>query len=433
MAGESSLDRPEGSRAGFFARLAPLQRLIRDRRGNIAVIAAACLPLLMGFAGLGIDTIQWVLTKRQLQQAVDGAAMAGVYSLIQTGDPQAAADNSLGEAYHLDSRASVEVDNPAPSREKDPYAVLVRVTVPAKLTFSGLFMSKPLAINAEATATVVQTGQYCAFAMTSDSDTGILVQSNAQIKGDCGIASNASSKDSIKIEGNASVAVGRLVSFGGIDGQKTDSSMVRSYGLRQTDPLENTEPPPIPTSGCPNVTVNSDTGHSVTLEPGCYGNMALNGSVHLQDGEYILNRGSFVVGSTANVSCSACTIFVTSDDPEAEPGSIGNIQIDEHATVQLSAPTQGPDAGIVLYQDRHAGTHGNSLENVIGGNGFSKIKGLVYTPAEDIRVNGNFNSDVSCARFIGRRLILQGQVYMATDCSNSNIITFRGTEVELVG
>jgi Flp pilus assembly protein TadG len=55
------------------------RRLWKDRRGNALVIGAACLPLIVGAAGLASDTIQWTLWKRQLQRAADSAAIAGVY------------------------------------------------------------------------------------------------------------------------------------------------------------------------------------------------------------------------------------------------------------------------------------------------------------------------------------------------------------------
>lgn len=417
----------------FQRTLSFLRRLVRDPGGNVVIIVAASLPMLIGGAGLAVDTIEWVLTKRQLQQAVDSAAKAGVYSLIQSGDPSAAAYGTLEHAQSLDPRSAVSIDNPAPGHEQDPYAVHVRVTVPARLSFSGLFLAKPPLLSAEATATVVQNGKYCAFAIGSDTGTGVLVRSNAQVEGDCGIASNASSASSVKIEGGGSVKVGRLASFGGVEGQLDSDQGARTFGLGQKDPLADTESPPVPTSGCPNVTVNQGTGDSVTLQPGCYGNMNLRGTVWLQDGEYILNRGSFIVGPTAKVSCRACSIILTSDDAEAEPKSIGNVQIDKHATVQLIAPSQGPDAGLLLYQDRHAATDSNGPENTIGGNGFSKFAGLIYFPSQDIRIDGEFGPDVNCARFIGDRLVLEGRLYIGTNCSDSNIITFSGTEVQLIG
>jgi hypothetical protein len=139
------------------------------------------------------------------------------------------------------------------------------------------------------------------------------------------------------------------------------------------------------------------------------------------------------VGPTAEVVCTACTIFLTSEDPSGAPGSIGKVRIDHHAKVQLAAPTQGPNAGILIYQDRHAANARDRGENVIGGNSFSEFKGLIYLPAESLRLDGQMNPDVQCARFVGRRLILQGRVIIAKGCSGSNVLNFRGTEVRLVG
>ena len=59
------------------------KRLWNDKRGNALLIMAGAFPLLLGSAGLATDTIQWTLTKRQLQRAADSAAIAGVYASIQ--------------------------------------------------------------------------------------------------------------------------------------------------------------------------------------------------------------------------------------------------------------------------------------------------------------------------------------------------------------
>ena len=81
------------------------------------------------------------------------------------------------------------------------------------------------------------------------------------------------------------------------------------------------QPPLVPNTGCPNATVNADSGGETVLDPGCYANMMLNGNVRLQDGEYILNRGNFVVGPQGHVSCDACTIFLTSETASTDPGT----------------------------------------------------------------------------------------------------------------
>ena len=48
-------------------------------------------------------------------------------------------------------------------------------------------------------------------------------------------------------------------------------------------------------------------------------------------------------------------------------------------------------------------------------------------------MDGTFNPDVKCGRFIGKRLIFKGRVMIAKGCSDTNIMNFKGTEVRLIG
>jgi len=50
----------------LFDRLA---RLIRNRAGNVAIIAALALPVMVGFFGLGSETAYWYFRDRDLQGA----------------------------------------------------------------------------------------------------------------------------------------------------------------------------------------------------------------------------------------------------------------------------------------------------------------------------------------------------------------------------
>jgi len=412
-----------------------VRHLLREERGNALALTALAMPLLIGCAGLAVDTIQWTYAKRDLQGAVDAAAVAGVYGIIQNGDMEAAVDRSLSSKPEIDKKRAVFAEQFPDGHKADPFAVRVRVTSAAKLSFSSMFLRQAPVISAEATATVVETGEFCAFAIGTDGETGITITPNGSVEMDCGIASNSSSRQGIKADGTLSAK--RVASYGSVYGDGLKSSRVRSYALRQKDPLENTEPPLIPNTGCPNVTVNPDSAAlnsgRLVLEPGCYGNMVINGPVFLLDGEYILNRGSLIVGPTAELSCKSCTIFLTSDDPAGSPGSIGKVKMDHHGKVQLTAPTQGPNAGIVIYQDRHAANDHDRIENIFGGNSFSKLKGLIYLPGEAVRIDADNNPDFECARFIGKRLIFQGRVIIASGCSSANIMNFKGSEVKLVG
>ena len=60
-----------------------LKKLLPDERGNALALGAAALPLIIGGAGLALDTVQISLAKRQLQRAADSAALAGARSVAR--------------------------------------------------------------------------------------------------------------------------------------------------------------------------------------------------------------------------------------------------------------------------------------------------------------------------------------------------------------
>lgn len=410
-----------------------VKQLSTDRRGNVALIVAAVFPLLVGSAGLAVDGIQWVLQKRQIQSAADSAAMAGVYGLIASSDMQNAVSQSIGRGEGVPSDASIQAVQGPPGHEADPYAVQVQIAVPARMYFASMFMRARPVISAQATASVVQNGEFCAFTLDVVNDqSGILLRPNTNVQVDCGVSTNSASRQAVEWEGSSTLKALALRAHGGLaDVTGIKKSSMRPRALKQDDPLEGSDPPPVPNTGCPNATVNPGEDE-VALEPGCYSNMILNGNVRLRDGEYILNQGNFVVGPRAHVVCNACTIFLTSETAETDPGTIGKVKISSEATVKLSAMREGPNSGILFYQNRNATRDLAGDENRIGGNSFSNLEGLMYFPSQTIYVDGNMGADVTCTRFVARRLVFSGRVYIGKSCDGLDKVTFAATEVRLV-
>src|SRR5690348_14447524 len=107
-----------------------LRQIAPNERGNVAMVVAAVFPLLIGAAGLAIDGVEWVMQKRQIQAAADGAAMAGVYSLIAADDLDDAVNRSIIQAKTVPNNASIQALKGPPGRENDPFAVNVKIAVP---------------------------------------------------------------------------------------------------------------------------------------------------------------------------------------------------------------------------------------------------------------------------------------------------------------
>ena len=152
---------------------ATLTALLRDERGNVLALAAVGLPIILGCAALAVDTVQWVFAKRELQAAADAAAIAGVYGLIQADDIEGAVDRSVAADRNLDPLRSESAEQSPKPFDKDPLAVRVRISRPAAMTLTSLFLARTPSITAEATATVVENGDFCAFAIGSDDVTGL--------------------------------------------------------------------------------------------------------------------------------------------------------------------------------------------------------------------------------------------------------------------
>ena len=72
------------SESNDLTRLLPsaIARLLRDQRGVSAVMVAISLTVLIGFAGLGVETGLWYAIKRQNQSAADAAAISAAYEVL---------------------------------------------------------------------------------------------------------------------------------------------------------------------------------------------------------------------------------------------------------------------------------------------------------------------------------------------------------------
>lgn len=64
--------------------IAKLNAFRRNRRGNVAIVAALAMPVVMGSLGLGAEVASWYGGKRALQNAVDSAAIAAATDLASS-------------------------------------------------------------------------------------------------------------------------------------------------------------------------------------------------------------------------------------------------------------------------------------------------------------------------------------------------------------
>jgi len=146
----------------------------------------------------------------------------------------------------------------------------------------------------------------------------------------------------------------------------------------------------------------------VILSPGVYcGGLSLNAGavVTLQAGTYIMDGGSLSVNGGATLAGNGVTLVFTSG---------ANATINGGAVVNLTAPTSGTMAGIVVYADRNTPA-GTAFK--FNGGAQQYFGGAVYVPTGAVSFAGGANTSTGCTQLIGGTLTFTGNSQLSIDCA----------------
>ena len=433
-----------------------LRKLWNDKRGNALVIAGAALPLVVGSAGLATDTIQWTLWKRQLQRAADSAAMAEVYAIVaEQGSGAACADLLNNQIKWTDTCTGtaptdpvitlkagypIIVDRPNTSTYRN--AKRVTLAVQRSLSFSSMFTTAPT-ITATATAAIAESGKYCVVSLEDSSTTGIVDSGNSDVDLGCGMITNSTSLNAAIATGSAKVNANPVAAVGGIQNAKQwGGSDLLPFTIAQADPFGTVNIDQSLVTSCANDPKVGPGASALTLTPGCYKGLTLNGNVNLTPGVYYIDGGDIdigaqgiVDGTIANAGGIIGVTLVLTNSSGSNTATIGNLKINGGATVKLTAPDIGPYAGIAIYQDRRATDDGSTANspNLINGNSNSVFNGAFYFPKQQVGFNGNGGLTTDCFQLVSRRVDFKGNMKIKNNCSvTGGKHSFAGFHVRLV-
>ena len=124
----------------------------------------------------------------------------------------------------------------------------------------------------------------------------------------------------------------------------------------------------------------------ITLSPGLYvGGISIsnNANITFNPGTYILAGGGLSIGGNATLNGTGVTFYDTTG-----PGGYRPINFSGNVTANLSAPTSGPFAGILFFQDRSIAYSGSNGSTIVG-NGNSTFDGALYFPTTSLSYVGN--------------------------------------------
>ena len=413
----------------------------KSEAGQALILAALALVVLLASAGAAVDMGVARYEKRLQQSAADAAALAGASNISFGGVTAGALDAAKRDGFADTGTycsancpgsgnvgyVQVTVNNgPATGPHTgDPKYVEAIVTAVHQTYFMNIVKIFSDTITARAVATDLSgggPGSGCIYTLgpPSSSIEGVNINGSATLNAPtCGIEDNGN----FNTKGNKLVVT--TSTFGtagnwlasGPGGTVTCSQTPSSCPMPMSatsDPLSRLTPPCSPCTGGGAISINGNggfTGSGVTysngvytISPGTYTSISISGTgsgntVVFSSGTYIINGSSGGITIPGNATISSGTggvMFYFTN------GS--TINTNGTPTIQLTAMTSGPYAGILMYQDPNdPNTTGPSL----GGNNSSYFYGALYFPKDQLTFYGN-NSSVAVGLVVADSINLSG-------------------------
>ncbi len=406
-------------RGQFDAFFRIIKSFRRDDRGSYTLIVAILLPVIVGVIGLGTESGLWYSTHLSMQGAADSSAISAAvaYSsgVNSTNLPTEA--DGVASLYNFvpGTNGTTLILNMPPksgSHVSTSGAIEVIIAQPQKRIFSSIWNTTPVTIYARAVAVAANNGLGCVLSLDPTASGATTTQGSSAINlQGCSLYDNSNSSNGLVVGGSSTLSALSVDVVGSVS---NTSNITTTQGVIKnanaiSDPYANVNPGSF--SGC-NQT-NYSAKSTVTLNPGVYcGGMQFNAgaNVTLNPGVYYLDQGSLTVNGSATLQGSGVTLVFTS----STGSNYATATIAGGATINLTAPTTGATAGIVIFGDRNMPS-GTSLK--FAGGGSQTFGGAIYVPKASVSFAGGSGTGNGCTQLIADTITFAGNSGFAINCS----------------
>ena len=389
-------------------------RFWHDHSGNYIVLVALLLPLLIGSLGIAIDIGTWLYAHQAVQGAADLAAFSAATATTNR-DAISQANAIAASNGFINNVGGVTVTVNIPPKSgaymKSPTAIEVIVRQPQPLYFADAWVPEPILVSGRAVA-VANAGLGCVLTLNSSADGAASLKGNSTVTlKNCSLYNNSSHPSALSLGGTATLSALTVSVVGGISGASriTTTAGTITKASPTADPYADVVLRPV--AGCDQNDFSAKT--TVTIYPGVYcGGMDLNSgaAVTLTPGLYFIDGGSLAVNGGAHLTGSGVTLVFTSYNKPT--WAVANINA--NAAINLTAPSSGPTAGIVIFGDRNMPV-GKSFK--FNGGAIQTFGGAVYLPKADIDWAGGTTTTTQCTQIVANTISFSGTSNLAVDCS----------------
>lgn len=433
-----------------------LAELRRCKSGNAVMLTALGLPVLLGATGYGVDTAQYYMYQRELQHAVDQAAIGGAWALAydDAADYEARAlqefdhnQSSLSEEDANDAAPDVSLAN---FGEGTDNSVLVSVSITRELTFTSLLLNRPATISASAQAAFEEGGSYkaCLITISDENKTTFSVGGSATVIANCGLAALscggaidpdtglANGPPAIVIDGSATVETDQISTCGTADVPAENEGDVKE-GATIIDSYSDI-PIPEPDDSTPNWTYECTKGKDKTAapKPGVYESIVAQCKTTFTSGIYFIDGGTLDL-STNDPVTGINVMFVLRNGATVKlggEGGSGNLTLTPMEAAHFVGTPYADDSdalsGMLIIEDKTGVDE--PVDHQINGNATVSIEGVVYLPNGNMKINGTSDSVADlCFQISAWTLEVKGNAYLKTLCEDDET-TEAGSETPRV-
>lgn len=384
-----------------------------DRRAVVALWVAVAAPAVMMTTGLGVEASSWALAKVQATVAAAAAAAAGARAYAANGNAATAAGvaANVAEANGISGTASRTWTNSSQTlangnatvtvghgvTNAGHTAVTVTVTRVVQNSFSSLWRApSEQRISATSVAetwpgtNAAGTGA-CILALSESASNAILADNLGVLTAPgCSIWANSNASTAVYLN-SGTISAATVGAVGGISQSNSGSNTFAPwpgspYSAAQTNPYAEMT---LPSPGLYLCHFAPYTGWAPTARvqtPGVYcGNTTFGGNGvadQFLPGIYYVMNGNLTFNNATLLPATGVSFVLIGSNP----GAISYTNYSNTVT-QLSAPSSGPTANILLWQG--CSTSGTAPTNTMAGGSTLALTGGIYMPCGALNVSNN--------------------------------------------
>ena len=366
---------------------------LKNRQGAVAIVfAIVALPGLM-IGASAIDYTRMTTGRAALQQAADAAAIAGMQASVATRNAVAATtlNGALG---------SIPITNVTPTWTTNADGSF-SASVTAKVKLIITFFGQPSGnVSVTSTAFAVSSGstanKVCILVLDPSAAQSLLVNSNVTLNSTACQIDVASTGSPAAIFNSGDVFNIAKICVKGTNTIQNGGtvSKLTTGCTTAADPFAGT----LPTVSVGSCTVsNQNYAGTNTLSPGTYcGNFNFNGTgtLNLNPGLYVFSNAHWNLNSGWTINGTGVTFYFADSN--------SYIQINSGAIMNVSAPTSGTYANILMFEP----TGLTKTAYTINGASGHQLNGLIYQPSRNLTFNSQSNLTTENFTLVVNTLIL---------------------------